>query len=551
MGMIQVELPWGSTEVLEGTRVSDVLSAGPGEEVEAVAACVNARLVGLDFVLEAPSRVEPVGPTSLEGEEVVRRTATLLLHGVCKKLYPLARLKVGQSLRGGYHYTVSGEHPPMEEMAAALQEEFRREAEAGRQIVRQDVSLDAALHLFRLQGEVQKTRLLRVWPSNRIPLVSCLGFTDLRHGPYARSAFCCRRFHVEAYNPGLIFVFDGGAGPPAGQGNGSVLYRAYSETRRWNDLIGVSTVADLNDICLADEMRRVIQIAEGQHEKKIAELADRIAERKGTARVVCVAGPSSSGKTTFVKRLSIQLEVNGLVPQTLSLDDYYVDRERTPLDENGDYDFEALEAIDLPLFHEHLARLVDGEKVETPVYDFRAGKRRPESDWRPRQLAPNEILLLEGIHALNPALTRSIPAETNFKIFLNALTQLCIDDHNRIRTSDARLLRRIVRDRRYRGHTTEATIQMWPKVRAGEEKHIFPYQEACDAMFNSALAYETAVIRNFAVRYLLEIPERSPSQAKGYQLRRFLDLFVPVWPDRVPATSILREFIGGSAFSYK
>ncbi len=551
LALIPVELPWTKTEVVEGTTVDELFDAGPTEGRDVVAACVNDRVVALDFPIECPSRVAPVDASSREGEEVVRRTATLLLHGVARKLFPKARLHVGQSLRGGYHYGVSGEHPPPDELAAALDEAFHREADAGRQVVRQEVSLDAALHLFEQEGEPLKVRLLRVWPSHRVPLVSCLGFTDVRHGPYALSVRPCRRFHVEAHEQGLLLVFDGLAGRAEKLEGGTVLFNAYKETKRWNELVGVGTVPDLNDQCLGDRIKHVIRIAEGQHEKKIAELADRIAARRDELRVVCIAGPSSSGKTTFVKRLSIQLEVNGIVPRTLSLDDYYVDREKTPLDADGDLDFEALEAIDLPLFLSQLKGLVEGREVLTPVYDFKAGLRKPESGWRPRRLGENEVLLIEGIHALNPRLTESVGESRKFRIFINALTQLCIDDHNRIRTSDARLLRRIVRDRRYRGYSAETTILRWPKVRAGEEKHIFPFQERCDAMFNSALAYETAVLKSFADRYLLEVPPVSPAQARGFQLRRFLELFVPVWPDDVPATSILREFIGGSGFSYK
>ena len=551
LALILVELPWTKTEVVEGTTVDELFDAGPTEGLDVVAACVNSRVVPLDFAIECPSRVEPVDSSSKEGEEVVRRTATLLLHGVARKLFPKARLHVGQSLRGGYHYGVSGEHPPLAELAATLDEAFHREADAGRQVVRQEVSIDSALHLFEQEGEPLKVRLLRVWPSHRVPLVSCLGFTDIRHGPYALSVRPCRKFRVEAHEQGLLHVFDGEEGEAARREGGTVLYKAYTETKRWNELVGVGTVPDLNDLCLGDRIKHVIRITEGQHEKKIAELADRIASRRDELRVVCIAGPSSSGKTTFVKRLSIQLEVNGITPRTLSLDDYYVDREMTPRDEEGDLDFEALEAIDLPLFLPHLKELVDGREVLTPIYDFRTGMRKEKAEWRPRRLGENEVLLIEGIHALNPRLTETVDERHKFRIFINALTQLCIDDHNRIRTSDARLLRRIVRDRRYRNYSAETSILRWPKVRAGEEKHIFPFQERCDAMFNSALAYETAVLRNFAYRYLLEVPPDSPAQAKGYQLRRFLELFVPVWPDDVPATSILREFIGGSGFSYK
>jgi uridine kinase len=551
MATVSVHLPWGTTEVDSGTTAGEILLGGPPASGETVAAIVNYRIVGLDFPIEAPSRLEPILSSSLEGEEVVRRTATLLLHAVCRRLYPGTRLQVGQSLRGGYHYTVTGEHPPLEEMADALTKAFQAEADAGRQIARQDVNIDAALLLFE-KDHPEKASLLRVWPTHRVPLVRCLDFTDIRHGAYPFNARCVRGFHVEAYDPGLILAFEA-AHETRGEGNGqgTMLFRAYSETRRWNETVGISTVADLNDHALDDSIRQVVQIAEGQHEKKIAELADRIAARRRECRVVCIAGPSSSGKTTFVKRLSIQLQVNGVTPRTLSLDDYYVNRLDTPRDAEGELDYEALEAIDLSLFRAQLKELVAGRQVLSPVYDFKTGERRDESAWRPRQLYDDEVLLVEGIHGLNPALTDGIPDTARFRIFINALTQLSIDHHNRIRTSDSRLLRRIVRDRRYRNIRAEETIRRWPKVREGEEKHIFPFQENCDAMFNSALAYETTVLKNFAERYLLEIPPDSPSQAKGYQLRRFLDLFVPVWPDHVPHISLLREFIGGSDFSYK
>lgn len=551
MGLISVELPWGANEVLEETPVSEVLFSGPVQSQEIIAAKVNSRLVGLDFKLEGPCRVEPVETDSVEGEEVARRTAALLFHSIARKLYPKLRLQVGQSLRGGYHYSISGNGVDLTEMAAALNQRFQQEAEAGRQIVRRDVSLEAAQALFA-QTDPEKVRILRVWSNPRVPLVSCMDFVDIRYGPYALNSRCARRFRIEAFPPGLILVFEGQRGfSPSGAEGGSVLFRAYQETREWNDRIGVSTVSDLNDLCLKDQIKQVIKIAEGQHEKKIAQLADRISDPKQGIRVVCVAGPSSAGKTTFTKRLSIQLLVNGVNPQTLSLDDYYVDREKTPLDESGDLDFEALEAIDLPLFWEHLKLLVEGQPVRTPVYDFKTGLRRPESEWRQRRLDPHDVLVIEGIHGLNPALTQSVPDSLIFKIFINALTQLCIDSYNRIRTSDTRLLRRIVRDRLYRNYSAAETILRWPKVRAGEEKHIFPFQERCDAMFNSALAYEASVIKNFAQRYLLEIPPDSAAQARGHHLLRFLDLFVPVWPNDVPATSILREFIGGSGFSYK
>jgi uridine kinase len=328
------------------------------------------------------------------------------------------------------------------------------------------------------------------------------------------------------------------------------LRQVYHESRHWLSLLDVQTVGQLNAMTLEGGAGELIRVAEGLHEKKIAQIADKICHNGDQVRLVLIAGPSSSGKTTFSKRLSLQLKVNGVQPIMLSTDNFYVDRDKTPFDDEGHRDFEALDAIDLDLFNEVLPALLDGQEVLTPRYDFIAGKRKKRDKWRPMQLKHGQVLLVEGIHGLNPRLTEAIPEAHKFRIYVNALTQLCIDDHNRIFTSDTRLLRRIVRDRLFRGYAARDTIAVWPRVRRGEMRWIFPFHDAADVIFNSALVYECAVLRLYAERFLLEVPEEHPSFVNAYRLLRFVEHFVPMFDESIPETSLIREFIGKSLFDY-
>jgi uridine kinase len=359
-----------------------------------------------------------------------------------------------------------------------------------------------------------------------------------------------RGFSVVPYEDGLLLRFPRDGEPAPALGPQPKLFATYRETREWNEAIGVANVGALNRVCLSGEIAEVIRIAEGFHEKKLAAIADAIAARRGEARAVLVAGPSASGKTTFIKRLDIQLRVNGLRPIGLSLDNYFIDRERTPHGADGKPDYEALAALDLDLFNEHLLALLEGRAVEVPQYDFVLGRRAGRERWRTLRLAADELLQIEGIHALNPRLTAAVPESAKYRVFISALTQLTLDDHNRIFTSDARLLRRIVRDRLFRGHDTTHSLEMWGAVRKGEARGIFPFQEQADVMFNSALLYEPAVLRVYAERFLLEVPREHPTYTEAFRLLKFLQWFVPVFEHDVPSTSILREFIGGSAFRY-
>jgi uridine kinase len=328
------------------------------------------------------------------------------------------------------------------------------------------------------------------------------------------------------------------------------LDATYAETRRWQELLEIQNVGQLNELCLNGGIGPLIRVAEGLHEKKISQIADEISSRWPEVRLITIAGPSSSGKTTFAKRLGVQLRVNGLDPVSLSLDNYYVNREDTPLDEDGKPDFEALEAIELDLFLSQLAELMAGREVRTPKFDFVTGSRRPERDWTPMRLGDNQLLVIEGIHGLNDKLTASVPRDAKYRIYVSALSQLAIDDHNRIFTSDARLIRRLVRDRLYRGFNAERTLELWGRVRRGEARWIFPFQEGADVIFNSALVYEPAVLKVYAKRFLLQVPRSSRSYPEAFRLLKFLSLFVPIFPDEVPQTSLLREFIGGSSFSH-
>ncbi len=544
----------GSVHVVPaGTTVEEFLLRADGEIPDTVlAALVNRRQVMLDFPLRGRVEVEPVLYGSRQAEHVYKRSVSLMLYEACLDIYPKARLVIGQSLGNSYHFLVRGEHPALEEMARRLEARMREIFHENRRFVRATVTIEEVEDFFRERGCEDKLSLLATRRSSTVHTITCGRFVDIAHGPYAPRTGCLKTFAVIPFGEGLLLRFPRRANrdrlPPLRKR--SLLYTTYMETLRWQELLGVRHVGELNRICLAGEVGDIIRVSEGLHEKKMAEIADAIAARRGAARLILVAGPSSSGKTTFIKRLAVQLRVNGIEPVGLSLDNYYVDREKTPLDEEGHYDFESIEALDLPLFHDQLARLLAGEEVLTPRYDFVSGTRKPRGKWIPMRLEDHQVLLIEGIHGLNDRLTESVERSKKFKIFISALTQLAIDDHNRIFTADVRLIRRIVRDRLFRGFTAERTLELWERVRQGEGRWIFPFQEEADVMFNSALVYERAVLKVYAERFLLQVPRTSRAYTEAYRLLKFLSLFVPVFPDEVPQTSILREFIGGSAFEY-
>lgn len=522
--------------VVEGTPVAEVLGRIYLQEHEVVGATLNNHLVSLETPVDGDSLVRAVTPESREGQEILRRTASHVLHLLFRTRFPQFSFVIGQSLLGGYFYEVDGA-PDLEAMARELTAGLEELAAQDLPIKRLRVSVEA-LDRWLPDPFGCKAKLLKAWALPVVPLVSLDGFVDIQHGPYASSTGCVRGSKVVAYPPGLVLQFPNAAVPPRKE---SVLFRTYRETREWNQLVGVATVGDLNEAILEDRLDQVVRIAEALQEKKIASVADEVVSRRD--RVICVAGPSSSGKTTFVKRLAVQLQVNGVEPVLVSLDDYYRPRSETPRDELGEYDFEALEALNLEQLEQDLAALAEGREVRMPRFDFVRGVPTPQEGWRRLMLKPGQVVLLEGIHALNPRI-----AQGHYRIFVSALTQLVLDEHNRILTSEGRLMRRLVRDRRYRGTSAADTIARWPSVRRGEEEHIFPFQEEADVMFNSTLLYETAVLKPFAWRYLLEVPREHPSRVRAYEMIKFLEWFVPAAPEVVPANSVIREFIGGSGF---
>jgi uridine kinase len=437
-------------------------------------------------------------------------------------------------------------------MAPAIQKRMLELHRERRPFRRETVTIEEAEKHCRERGCEDKLLLLATRRSSTVHTISCGAFADLAHGPCAPHTGCCPTFAVMPFEDGLMLRFPRRADwsrlpkfTPR-----PLLYKTYVETRRWQELLGVQNVGQLNRLCLNSNSSHIIRIAEGLHEKKIAQIADEILSRRPRVRLITIAGPSSSGKTTFAKRLGIQLWVNGIDMVTLSLDNYYVNRDATPRDDEGKLDFESLEAIDLQLFHRQLADLLAGKEVLTPRFDFVTGHRKPEVDWVPMRLEEHQVLSIEGIHGLNDRLTQSVPRDQKYRIFISALSQLAMDDHNRIFTADARLLRRIVRDHLFRGFDAERTLDLWERVRRGEGKWIFPFQEQADVMFNSALVYEPAVLKVFAERFLLHVPRTQPVYTEAYRLLKHLSMFVPIFPDEVPQTSILREFIGGSSFKY-
>jgi uridine kinase len=541
-------------EVPYRIAVGDVIRDHTATGAYAVlAAIVQQRCVDLSFPICAPTTIVPVDYTMREGVLVYRHTASLVLLEAVRRTFPGARVRIGQAMANGYHYEVRHGRDFTAADRARLDENMRLIVKQDIPIRTEMVSLNEARQIFTEMGFQDKLRLLRTWWEPFVPMVFCGDVAELHHSPVAPSTGYIKHFELIYQDPGMILRF-----PPRGKPqpirpfqDTPKLFQVYREARCWSEILKIEDVGQLNDMAINGEAKELIRIAEGMHEKKIAQIADQVCNAAERVRLVLIAGPSASGKTTFSKRLSLQMKVAGITPVALSADNFYVNRADTPLDERGNYDFESIEAIDLSLFNEVLTGLLKGEEVLTPRYDFTTGMRRPQDKWMPMRLEPGQMIVVEGIHGLNNRLTEAVSDDQKFKIYVSALTQLCIDDHNRIFTSDARFLRRIVRDRLFRAYSAATTIETWPRVRKGEMRNIFPFQEHADVMFNSSLVYEQAVLRLYAERFLLEVPQDHPSFVDAYRLLKFVQYFVPVFDESVPQISILREFIGGSGFKYK
>ena len=404
--------------------------------------------------------------------------------------------------------------------------------------------------MFQQMGELSKVKLFRSTGRMNTIYYDIDGYTDYYYGSLLTNTSQIYLFGLEKYRDGMLLRIPSTQHPTEldEMTHQDKMFAIFREHHQWQDIIGIRTVGDLNEAVKRGDTSLLIQVSEALQEKKIAEIAEEIARRSSSLRLVLIAGPSSSGKTTTCKRLSVQLLVNGIRPVGISLDDYFVDRQYTPRDEKGDFDYEHLHALNLPLLNEHINALLNGEEVELPKYDFHTGKSK--SSGKKLRLKKDEVLVMEGIHALNPELTAHIPQQQKYRIYASALTTILLDNHNYIPTTDNRLLRRIVRDHKYRGVCAQETIRRWASVRKGENRWIFPYQENADAMFNTAMLFELAVLREQALPLLEEVPEQCHEYAEAYRLRKFLRYFAPIPNREIPPTSLLREFLGGSSFKY-
>lgn len=511
---------------------------------------VDGRLCELHKRLKKSCRLEFITLEDDIGHKTYQRSLTLLL---LKAMYHVAghkqidKIVVQYSMGSGYYCTVQGKVTLDQEFLDQVKAYMRELVDRKLPIMKKSVGTQEAREKFRSYGMEDKEKLFRYRRVSSVNLYELDGFEDYFYGFMTVDTGYLQYFDLQLYDEGFVLVFPTRREPeklPELVFSRKV-FQVQKESEDWGNRLGVDTVGALNDKICEGGSHRMMLIAEALQEQKIAELAGEIAKRRGV-KFVMIAGPSSSGKTTFCNRLSIQLAAHGLVPHPVSLDNYYLNRVDTPRDENGEYDFECLEALDLELLDRDLNTLLSGGQIELPYYNFKTGKREYKGQYM--ELGPEDILVMEGIHGLNDRLSGSIPKDSCYKVYISALTQLNVDEHNRIPTTDGRLLRRMVRDNRTRATSARETIAMWHKVRKGEEKYIFPYQDSADFVFNSALIYELSVLKQYAEPILFQIPEDAPEFQEAKRLLKFLDYFVGIPSEPVPQNSILREFIGGSCF---
>ena len=513
----------------------------------AVAAIVDGRLKELTIPIERDVTVSPVLVRDSDGLRIYRRSLSFLLLVAAGELYPERRITIDHALPfGGYYCRVFEGKPFSEDELAQIKARMQELVRENAPIVRLSVPLEEAIALFRERGDDDKLRLMKNRKKDYLILYELCGVRNYFYGYMVPSTGYLTIFDLVGDGDGFILRFPRRIDPTRLQPITVLpkLRSVFMETARWLELLGVDDVGALNEAIRTGRTRELILAAEALHEGRFADIADAIVERQPDVRLVLIAGPSASGKTTSSKRLAVQLLAHGLKPFTLGLDDYFVDREKTPRDEHGRFDFEHLHTVDLELFNEQLLALMDGEEVRLPHFNFITGRR----EWGDTvRLSPDHILIVEGIHGLNPALIPAIPPERVFRLYVSCLTQLNIDRHNRVPTTDVRLLRRMVRDARFRGYSALDTLSHWPNVRQGERRWIFPYQENADIMFNSALVYELAVLRPKAEPLLLQVAHQSPHHIEAKRLLSFLGWVEPLKrTDLIPDNSLLREFIGES-----
>lgn len=539
-----------SQKVEIGSTLFDIFSAfdlkmthGP------VSARVNNKVEGMHYRVYNSKDVEFLDMTSSSGSRAYTRTLFFVLCKAVQDIYPATDVVIDIPVSNGFYVDIRLGRPVVDEDVNIIRRRMQEIIDARMPIRRFTVPTEEAVALFQEKGDVEKVKLLKTSGSIYTTYYKIGDYVDYYYGTLLTNTSQLYLFGLEKYYDGMLLRIPSLKNPDVlgEMTRQDKMFEIFKEHHRWQSILGIRTVGDFNQAIDANHATDIINISEALQEKKIAKIAEEIASRKGV-KLVLLAGPSSSGKTTSCKRLSIQLAVNGLKPLQISLDDYFVDREKTPKDASGEYDYESIYALDLDLINEQFNALFRGEEVELPKYDFQSGKSKKSGNRL--KMNDNNVLVVEGIHALNPELTAHIPQEQIFRVYASALTTILLDNHNYIPTTDNRLLRRIIRDNKYRGVSAQETIHRWPSVRAGENKWIFPFQENADVMLNTAMLYELAVIKMQAEPLLQQVPENCEEYAEAYRLLKFLKYFKGIPYNNLPPTSLLREFLGGSSFHY-
>ncbi|MDD6854112.1 MULTISPECIES: nucleoside kinase [Prevotella] len=539
-----------SLNVPTGSTLSEIFSlAGLKMDYGPVSCKVNNVVEGLHYRIYNNKDLEYLDLHTSSGLRNYTRSLFFVLSKAVHDIYPKSNVIIDIPVSNGYYCNLNIGHPVGLEDVDKIRRRMQEIIDAKIPVRRFVVPTENAIKMFEEKGDISKAKLLRSAGKLYTTYYQIDDYVDYFYGSLLTNTSKLYLFGVEKYYDGILLRIPD-RNDPSRLGaliRQDKMFEIFKEHHRWQKIMGIQTVGDFNEAVESGLATDLINVSEALQEKKISQIAETIANRKGT-RVVLIAGPSSSGKTTFCKRLSIQLLTNGIKPVQISLDDYFVDRSKTPKDENGELDYESIYALNLPLINEQLKALFRGEEVELPKYDFQTGTSKKSG--KKLRLADNQILVMEGIHALNPELTAQIPDESKFKVYISALTTILLDDHNYIPTTDNRLLRRIIRDNKYRGASARDTIHRWPSVRAGENKWIFPYQENADVMFNTAMLFELAVIKQQAEPVLELVPENCDEYSEAYRLRKFLSYIHPIPARSLPPTSLLREFLGGSSFKY-
>lgn len=537
-------------DVAIGSTLSDVfkqfnlkMSYGP------ICARVNNKVVGMNYQLYHNKDVEFLDMHDASASRNYTRTLFFILCKAVHDLYPGSRVVIDIPVSKGYYINLHIGREVTDEDATRIRERMQQIIDEKIPIERFEVRTEEAIRMFEQKGDEAKVKLLKSVGSLYTVYHRIDDYVDYYYGALLTNTSDIYLFGLERYFEGLLLRIPSKHDPSqlGALVKQDKMFEVFLEQHRWQHILGVSTIGDFNEAVKAGHATNLINVSEALQEKKISQIADQITTHP-EVRVVLIAGPSSSGKTTFCKRLSIQLLANGIRPVQISLDDYFVDREKTPKDADGDWDYESIHALDINLINLQLSALFRGEEVELPKYDFLSG--RSGMSGKRLRLADRQVLLVEGIHALNPELTAQIPKRQKFHVYISALTSILLDDHNYIPTTDNRLLRRIIRDHKYRGVSAQETIRRWPSVRAGETKWVFPFQENADVMFNTAMLYELAVIQEQAAPLLEQVPENCVEYSEAYRLRKFLSYITPIPSRALPPTSLVREFLGGSSFRY-